>query len=155
MSRPLSMKQEAKIRRICSVINYPLEKKFIGTSSILARSKSRVLPTDPLFTHCIMTGKNWNSSDFPSRRSARPPICLFFEYNLQCHLLVTQLFPPHPRVFQWLRLFPYLNLFFVQASGISNSASKKRKRTWCVLGLFGFDLSPSNTRVPITHLLWL
>ena len=41
---------------ICSVkafflqsIIYPPEKTFIGTGSILARGKSRVLPTDPLF----------------------------------------------------------------------------------------------------------
>ena len=33
---------------ICSVIIYPLEKKFIGTSSILAQGKCRVLPTDPI-----------------------------------------------------------------------------------------------------------
>ena len=61
------MKQEAKIMRICSVmiLIYPLEKKFIGTSSILAGRKSRVLPPDPLFTHCIMPVSNWNSSDFP------------------------------------------------------------------------------------------
>ena len=31
-------------------IIYPPEKTFIGTSSILARGKSPVLPTDPLFT---------------------------------------------------------------------------------------------------------
>ena len=96
---PLSMKQEAKIMRICSVIIYPLEKKFILTSSLLGGGKSRVLPADPLFTHWIMPGTNWNSSDFPSRsssRSAGPPICL----SLQCPLLVTQLFPPLPRMFQ-------------------------------------------------------
>ena len=29
---------------------YPPEKKIIGTNSILARDKSRMLPTDPLFT---------------------------------------------------------------------------------------------------------
>ena len=86
--------------RICSVIIYPPEKKFIGTSSILAGGKSRVLPADPLFTHCIMPGSNWNSSDFPSSLSARPPICLSFEYNLQCPLLVTQLLPPLPRMWQ-------------------------------------------------------
>ena len=51
------MKQAAKItqfvqsksRPLQSVI-YPKEKIFIGTSSILARGKSRVLPTDPLLT---------------------------------------------------------------------------------------------------------
>ena len=53
VSRSLSKKQAAKIMHICLVVIYPLEKKFIGTSSILARGKSRVLPTDPLFTHCI------------------------------------------------------------------------------------------------------
>ena len=50
---------------ISSVVIYPLEKKFIGTSSILARGKSRVLPTDPLFYTLHMPGSNWNSSDFP------------------------------------------------------------------------------------------
>ena len=34
--------------QICSVIIYPLGKKFIGTSSILARGKCCVLPTDPI-----------------------------------------------------------------------------------------------------------
>ena len=29
---------------------YSPEKKIIGTNSILARGKSRMLPTDPLFT---------------------------------------------------------------------------------------------------------
>ena len=109
--------------RICSVIIYPLEKKFIWTSSLLGGGKSRVLPADPLFTHWIMPGSNWNSSDFPSRsssRSAGPPICL----SLQCPLLVTQLFPPLPRMFQWLRLLPYLNLLLVQASDISYSLPK-------------------------------
>ena len=43
---------QSKRRTLQSII-YLLEKKFIGTSSILARGKSRVLPTDPLFTHCI------------------------------------------------------------------------------------------------------
>ena len=32
---------------------YPLEKNFIGTSSISAQGKIYVLPTDPFFTHCI------------------------------------------------------------------------------------------------------
>ena len=49
VSRSLSMKQDAKIKYICSVIIYPVEKKFIGTSSIFAGGKSRVLPADPLF----------------------------------------------------------------------------------------------------------
>ena len=44
-------KQTAKLMNICSV--NPLEKKFIGTSSILARGKRFMLPTDPLFTNCI------------------------------------------------------------------------------------------------------
>ena len=110
--------------RICSVIIYPLKKKFIGTSSILAGGKSRVLPADPLFTNCIMPGSNWNSSDFPFSRSARPPIRLSFEYNLQCPLLVSQLFPPLLRMFQWLWLLPYLNILFVQASDISSSLPK-------------------------------
>ena len=78
---------------ICSVIIYPSarwRKKFIGTSSILARSKCR---------------RNWNSSDFPSSRWARAPVCLSFGYNLQFCLLVLHLFPPHHRMFQWIRLF--------------------------------------------------
>ena len=50
VSRPLSMKREARIMHICSVIIYPLEKKFIGASSILAGGKSRVLPAAP-FLH--------------------------------------------------------------------------------------------------------
>ena len=85
-----------------------------------------------------MSGSNWNSS-FPSSRSARPPVCLSFEYNLQCSLLVPNLFPPHHRMFQWLQPLPYLNLPHIQTSDISNS-----KRTWCALGLFGFTFSPSN-----------
>ena len=51
VSRYISMKQDAKVIYICSVIIYLVEKKFIGTSSILAGGKSRVLPADPLFTH--------------------------------------------------------------------------------------------------------
>ena len=85
-----------------------------------------MLPPDPLFTHCIMPGSNWNSSDFPSSRLARPPICLSFEYNVQCRLLVTQLFPPLPRIFQLFRLLPYLNILSVQASDISNNFQKAK-----------------------------
>ena len=40
---------QSKSRSLQSII-YPKEKIFIGTGSILARGKSRVLPTDPLFT---------------------------------------------------------------------------------------------------------
>ena len=40
---------QSKSRPLQSII-YLKEKIFIRTSSILARSKSRVLPTDPLFT---------------------------------------------------------------------------------------------------------
>ena len=54
-SRPLSMKQAAKIMHVCSVKMknppeqiLPLEKKFIGTSIILARGKTHVFPNDPL-----------------------------------------------------------------------------------------------------------
>ena len=65
-----------------------------------------------------MPGSNWNSSDFPSSRSARPPVCLSFEYNLQCPLLVPHLFPPHHRLFHWFWLLPYLNLPYIQASDI-------------------------------------
>ena len=56
MSRSLSMKQAAKIKflqskyRFLQSMIYTPEKKFNGTGSILARGKSRVLPTDPLFT---------------------------------------------------------------------------------------------------------
>ena len=42
------MKQAVKIMHICSVIIYPLEKKFIGTSSINTRGECRVLPTDSI-----------------------------------------------------------------------------------------------------------
>ena len=59
------MKQGAKIVHICSVVNYPLEKKFIGTSSILARSKSRVLPTDAIY--CICQVVNGTAVIFQSR----------------------------------------------------------------------------------------
>ena len=65
-----------------------------------------------------MPGSNWNSSDFPSSGSARPPVCLSFEYNLQCPLLVPHLFPPHHRLFHWFWLLPYLNLPYIQASDI-------------------------------------
>ena len=106
--------------------NLPAREKKNGTSSILAGGKSRMLPPDPLFTHCIMPGSNWNSSDFPSSRLARPPICLSFEYNVQCPLLVTQLFPPLPRLFQLFRLLPYLNILSVQASDISNNFQKAK-----------------------------
>ena len=64
VSRPLSIKQAVKIMHIFSVIIYPLEKKFIGTSSINTRWMSCV-------AHRLhMPGSNWNSSDFPSSRSA-------------------------------------------------------------------------------------
>ena len=60
------MKQAAKItfaklkRRTLQSIIYTPEKKIIGTSSILARGKSRVLPTDPLFItfQCIQVTDN-------------------------------------------------------------------------------------------------
>jgi len=94
VSRPLSMKQAAKIMHICSVIIYPLEKKFIGTNSSLARGKSRVLLSDSLVTHCICQVET----------RTRPPICLSFDYNLQCPLLVPHLscttLTPHHRMFQ-------------------------------------------------------
>ena len=143
VSQLLSMKQAAKImhihRNLHSII-YPLDKKFIGTSSILI---------------------------FHSR-SARPPICLFFEYNSQCPLLFPHLFPPHHRMFQWLGLLPYprdgllphLNLPFVHRlvrRGIwyFQFSSKKWKHMWCALVLFGFDLCHlQTTSAPITHLLW-
>ena len=57
VSWPLSMKQAAKFTfthsksRTQNII-YPPEKTIFGTSSILARGKSRVLPTSPLFTLC-------------------------------------------------------------------------------------------------------
>ena len=59
----------------------PLEKKFIGTSSSLARCKSRVLLTDSLVTHCMCRVVT----------RTRPPICLSFDYNLQCPFLVPHL----------------------------------------------------------------
>ena len=49
MSQSLSMKQAAKMTFAQSKCRF-LQKKFIGTGSILAQSKSRVLPTKPLFT---------------------------------------------------------------------------------------------------------
>ena len=66
----------------------------------------------PMFTH-------WSGTAviFHLEGSARPPISVF-PLNI---ILVTQLFPPLPRMFQSLRLLPYLNLLFVQASDISNS----------------------------------
>ena len=77
-----------------------------------------------------------------------PIISICFPTGLNSKL---HLFPPHHRMFQWLRLLPYLNLPYIQASDISNS-----KRTWYVLGLSGFDLyHPQTARVPITRLLWL
>ena len=82
-----------------------------------------------------MTSSNWNSSVFPSSRSARLPVCLSFDYNFQCPLFLPHLLPQHHRMFQRLRLLPYLNRPYIQASDISNS-----KRSWCVLGLFGFVL---------------
>ena len=94
--------------------NLPAGKKFIGTSSILARGRCRVSPS----YRPHMPGSNWNSSDFPSSRSARPPVCLSFEYNLQCPLLVPHLFPPYHRLFHWLWLLPYLNLPNIEASDI-------------------------------------
>ena len=48
-SQSLSMKQAAKITFAQSKCRF-LQKKFIGTGSILAQGKSRVLPTNPLFT---------------------------------------------------------------------------------------------------------
>ena len=54
-------------------IIYPPEKKFFGTSSILAWGKSRVLPTDPLFTllpsrsHGECISKILNSAFLPSK----------------------------------------------------------------------------------------
>ena len=81
VSRPLIMKQAAKIMPISSVIIYPLEKKFIGTSSSLARGKSSVLLTDSLVTQCICQVVT----------RTRPPICLSFDFNLQCPLLVPRL----------------------------------------------------------------
>ena len=57
VSRPLSMKQETKIMHICSVKtwnppehNLPARVKI--HCSILARGRSSLLPTDPLFAHC-------------------------------------------------------------------------------------------------------
>ena len=112
---------------ICSVIIYPLEKKFIGTNSSLTRGKSRVLLSDSLVIHC------------PVATRTRPPICLSFDYNLQCPLLVPHFssttLTPHHQMFQWLRLLPYLNLPFVIGIWYFRFSSKKRKRTWYCLDL--------------------
>ena len=99
--------------QICSVIIYPLKKKFIGTSSILARGKCRVLPTDPICQ--VVTG---TAVIFHLAGRQELPVCLSFEYNLQCPLLVPHLFPPHHLLFHWLRLLPYLHLPYIQVSDI-------------------------------------
>ena len=57
VSWPLSMKQAAKFtfthsKSRTQKIIYPPQKTSFGTSSILARDKSHVLPTSPLFTLC-------------------------------------------------------------------------------------------------------
>ena len=132
VSRPLSMKQAAKIMHICSVIIYPLEKRFIGTSTSLARDKNRVLPTDSLITHC--------RCEVVTR--TRPPICLSFDYNLQCPVLVphhtTPSNVPMTSAIALSKSSVRIGIWYFQFS------SKKRKRTWCAPGLFVFDcLSPS------------
>ena len=42
-----------------------------------------MLPADPLFTHCIMPGSNWNSSDFPSSRSEYGQSKLFVNAHVE------------------------------------------------------------------------
>ena len=134
---------------------YPLEKNFIGTSSILAQGKSHVLPSDPFFTYCICQVVTGTGVIFHSQ-TARPPIRLSFAYNLKCPLLVPHLFPPHHRMFQWLKLLPYLNLPFVQASDISNSLPRSKNVRDVCLDCLEFDLRHlQTTRVPIMRLLWL
>ena len=130
VSRPLSDKQEARILRICSVIIYPLEKKFIGTSSIWQEVKVVCCLPSP-FLHTASCQVVTGTAVIFHLAGRQDRQCLSFEYNLQCPLLVTQLFPPLPRMFQWLRLLPYLNLLFVQASDISNSLQKAKTYVIC------------------------
>ena len=60
----------------------PLEKKFIGTSIILARGKTHVFPSDPLL-HLHIPGSNWNSSDDQWFSIAGPQDCQFvFPLNI-------------------------------------------------------------------------
>ena len=60
----------------------------------MARGKCRVVPTDSIWQ--VVTG---TAVIFHLAGGKRPPECLSFDYNLQCSLLVSHLFPPHHRMF--------------------------------------------------------
>ena len=64
----------------------------------------------------------------------------FLYSNLQCPLI----FPPHHRMFQWLRLLPYRNLPFVQASDIFILFQKVKTYVMCAWIVWIRSLSPSN-----------
>ena len=53
VSRPLSMKQAAKIMHICSVVIYPLEKKIHWNKQHFGTRYKSFVAYRPPFTHCI------------------------------------------------------------------------------------------------------
>ena len=102
------MKQAAKFTfthsksRTQNII-YPPEKTIFGTSSILARGKSRVLPTSPLFTLCQMVRAFWRdhgSFGAFSKCALSYNICAllysnrgYTQYQRQVNIFLSLLFP--------------------------------------------------------------
>ena len=121
-SWPLSMKQAAKItftqsKHRTQYIIYPQGKKIIGTSSILARGKTRVLPTDPLSTLCEMVRAIWRDHGsfcgFPKRPlncNICALLCIDRGYTIperQVNIFLSQssvCFFLQPRFLSWNRL---------------------------------------------------
>ena len=151
------MKQAAKIMHVCSVKTknppeqiLPLEKKFIGTSIILAQGKTHVFPSDPLL-HLHIPGSNWNSSDDQWFSIAGPQDCRFvFPLNIIYNaLFLFCTYSLHHQMFWWLWLL------LVQPSDISNSLPKGkniRDSRWIVCI---WSLSLSNHLRPDHAPLWL
>ena len=86
-------------------IIYPPEKTIFGTSSILARGKSRVLPTSPLFTLCQMVRAFWRDHGSFGACCKCPlnyNICAllyidrgYTQYQRQVNIFLSLLFPDH------------------------------------------------------------
>ena len=145
VSWPLSIKQTAKLMNICSVIIYPLEKKIsLEQAAFWHEVKVLCCLLIPFLLIAYARCFNWNSSDFPQPVGKTANMSFLKQlFTMPSHISSTP-----------------SNVPMTSAVAQSNSSvctgiwhfqfpSKKWKRTWCVLGLFGLDpCHLRTTRVP-------
>ena len=93
---------------ICSVIIYPLQKKFIGTSSIMARGKCRVLPTDSICQVVTGTAVIFHLAGRQDRQYVSP-------WNIIYNAL-SQFRTYFLHTIECSGYLPYLNLPYIQAT---------------------------------------